>query len=198
MAGKLGFYHFIRKVHLYAAFSLIGFVLMYFITGFVLTHGKWFGQSQAQVSHKSLSLDLPREMTMEELSVAVQDKFGIHAKRQQPQRQQGDTIVLEYFKPGHFYSVKVSPDHSQAKLKSEKFGLVRTLIGFHRMHGYGGGFLFSCYVFLMDLASIATILYAFTGIFLWYKLMRQRKLGALMFVLGLAYTFLVIYLFMHN
>lgn len=196
MAGKLGSYHVIRKVHMYAAFSLLGFVLMYFITGFVLTHGKWFEQTQPEVTHKSLSLDLPREITLEELSVAVQNKFGFHAKRQPPKRQDGDTIVLEYFKPGHFYSVKVSPDHSQAKLKTEKFGLVRTLIGFHRMHGYGGGFLFSCYVFLMDLASIATILYAFTGIFLWYKLIRQRRLGTLLFLLGIAYTCLVIYLFM--
>ena len=198
MAGKLTSYHFIRKVHMYAAFALIGFVLMYFITGFVLTHRKWFEQSKPEVTFKTLSLDLPRDMPLEDLSVAVQDRFGIHAKRQEPKGQAGDTIVLEYVKPGHFYSVKVSPDRSQAKLKSEKFGLVRTLIGFHRLHGYGGGFLFSCYVLLMDLASIATILYAFTGILLWYKLIRQRRLGALLLVLGLGYTFLVVYLFMNG
>jgi hypothetical protein len=198
MAGKLKSYQFIRKLHLYGAFSLIGFVLMYFITGFVLTHGKWFEQTKPVVTYKTLPLDLDREITLEELSAAVQDKFGIHAKRQAPKRQDGDTIVLEYFKPGHFYSVKVPPDHSQAKLKSEKYGLVRTLIGFHRMHGYGGGFLFSCYVFLMDLASIATILYAFTGIFLWYQLIRQKRLGALLLLLGLGYTFLVVYLFMNG
>lgn len=196
MAGKLGAYHFIRKVHMYAAFSLIGFVLMYFITGFVLTHGKWFEETKPVVTHKTIPLDLPRQMTLEELSVAVQNEFGIHAKRQEPKRQAGDTILLEYVKPGQFYSVKVPPDLSQARLKTQKFGLVRTLIGFHRVHGYGGGFLFSCYVFLMDLASIATILYAFTGIFLWYKLIRQRRLGALLLVLGMGYTFLVVYLFM--
>lgn len=183
---------------MWAAFILLGFVLMYFITGFVLTHGKWFAETKPVVKYKSLPLDLPQGITLAQLSVVVQDKFGIHAKRQEPKRQDGDTIVLEYFKPGHFYSVKVSPDFSKAKLKTEKFGVVRTLIGFHRMHGYGGGFLFSCYVFLMDLASIATILFAFTGMYLWYNLIRRRRLGYLLLLLGLSYTFLVIYLFMNG
>ena len=52
-----------------------------------------------------------------------------------------------------------------------------TLVGFHRLHGYGGGWLYDIWVVFYDLASLALILFTLTGIYLWYRLTKHRLLG---------------------
>ena len=43
----------IRRIHLGSAFVLLGFVVMYFVTGLVVTHGAWFGEATEQVVRRT-------------------------------------------------------------------------------------------------------------------------------------------------
>ena len=197
MAGRIKIYQVVRKIHLYTAFTLIGFVGMYFITGFILAHGQWFTPATSTVITHPYKLTISATMSAADLSVYLQDTFSIQAKRLEPTIK-NDTTVFEYIKPGRYYQIKVPMDRTTALLRIEKHNLVRTLIGFHRMHGYGGGWLYNVYVVMMDLASIATILFSLTGIYLWYKLIRQKSWGLLLLAVSISYTMLVIYLFMNR
>ena len=35
-------YTLLRKIHLYAGLAILTFVIMYFVTGYPMIHGKWF------------------------------------------------------------------------------------------------------------------------------------------------------------
>ena len=62
------------------------------------------------------------------------------------------------------------------------------LVGFHRMHGYGGGWLYNIWLVFYDLASLSLILFAVSGTYLWWRLARRRWLvGLAGCELGLCY-----------
>lgn len=196
MALKFMTYTLIRKLHLYLAFTLLGSVLMYFLTGFTLTHQSWFGETAPIVETKQYPLHLPRAMNQEELALYWQDAFHLQAKREKPKLKKDGSLEFRYIKPGTNYSVTLSPDHTMVTWKTETFSAVRTLIGFHRLHAYGGGWLYDGYILLMDLTSLALILFALTGVYLWWKLMKRKLLGMLLLVLSMSYTAVIIYLFL--
>ena len=49
---------------------------------------------------------------------------------------------------------------------TENENAIDTIVGFHRLHGYGDGKVYDVWVFRYDLAGISLILFAFTGIYL--------------------------------
>jgi len=196
---KINTYSLIRKIHLYIAFSILGFVFMYFVTGFILTHENWFSNADPKVLSKQYSLNLPETISAEEMSVYLQDKLNIHAKREGQGKNKDGSMHFEYLKPGTTYNVTVSPDKSQADLQIKQFSTYVTMVGFHRMHEYSGGWLYNVYVLMMDLASIATILFGLTGLYLWYKLMKKKKMwGIILLSLSIGYTITIIAFFMNR
>ena len=69
------------------------------------------------------------------------------------------------------------------------------LVGFHRMHGYGGGWLYNIWLVFYDLASLSLILFAVSGTYLWWRLARRRWLGWVLLGVSWGYaTITVVYL----
>lgn len=198
MAMRIITYNLIRKIHLYTAFVLLLFVLMYFVTGFILTHESWFKHTEPKVVSQQYPVHLPEKLSMNEQSVYLQNRFNIRAKKEEAKTKKDGSITFRYFKPGHLYTVTIDSSRRSATLSETKLPAHRTMIGFHRMHGYGGGWLYNIYIFMMDLASIATILFACTGIYLWYKLIKRKTWGLIILSACIGYTAIVIYLFMHG
>jgi hypothetical protein len=60
--------------------------------------------------------------------------------------------------------------------------------GLHRLHGYGGGGLYDVWAVLYDLASLALIVFAFTGVYLWHATLRPRWPGWLALGVGAVFT----------
>ena len=48
-------------------------------------------------------------------------------------------MALEYFRPGIFHEVDLVANGDSARVVTQRFGWQRTMVGFHRMHNYGGG-----------------------------------------------------------
>jgi len=82
----------------------------------------------------------------------------------------------------------VSADLKSATVTEHRFGWQRVLAGFHRLHGYGGGWLYDLWAVLYDLASAAMIVFAVTGVVLWHRLARPRWPGWVLLACGLAFT----------
>ena len=96
-------YNVIRRIHLYCGLIIVLFLMMYFVTGYLIIHRPWFGGPQNAVA--------------------------------------------------------------------------KTLVQLHRAHGYGGGAVRNAYIAFNDLASFSCILFAVTGVYLWWKTARRKALG---------------------
>lgn len=196
---RINTYRLILKLHLYIAFSVLGFVFMYFASGFILIHESWFLKSKPTTSTVQYAVHIPDTGSLDKMAAYVEDKFNIHAKKERGEKNNDGSLYFEYSKPGGSFAVTILPDGAKTIVKTTQFTAAGTMVGFHRVHGYGGGWLYNLYVLMMDLASIATILFGLTGLYLWYRLMRKnRKWGTIVLSAGIVYTIIVISFFMNG
>ena len=181
-------YDLIRKIHLYTAFVLLAFVLMYFVTGYVLIHNQWFPRPEPGVATREEALEPAPGASPEAMSAALQRRFDLPGMRSEPKRNRDGSWKFQYLRPGTTCEAVVAPAGDRVTIKRTDFGVAQTLIGFHRLHGYGGGWAYDLWMVLFDLASFSMILFAASGVYLWYKLTRRRMLGWVMLGAGLGFT----------
>jgi hypothetical protein len=67
-------------------------------------------------------------------------------------------------------------------------GARQVMVQFHRLHGYGGGWMYDVWMVLYDLASAAMIVFALSGVYLWYKLTKRRALGWALLAVSFTFT----------
>lgn len=114
-------YHVIRKIHLYAGLVVMVFLMMYFVSGYVMIHRPWFGGRESATA--------------------------------------------------------------------------ATLVKLHRIHGYGGGFVRNAFIVFNDLAAASCILFALSGVYLWWKTAKRKIWGVFCLAASCAYGIsMVLYL----
>ena len=94
-------------------------------------------------------------------------------------------------RPGHVVRVRVGASESQALVAHKTSGPAYTLQSFHTLHGYHGGGLYALWAFMLDVVSVATIIFALSGVALWY-LERRDRLGWVLLLASSVYTSLSI------
>ncbi len=157
------------------------FLLMYFVSGYVMIRPAIFGEGKPEVSRRTAAVSAPH--TPERLASLA----SITGQPSPPRRRKDGLWEYRFFRPGYNASLVLSADGNQAEITETRHGWQRTAIGFHRLHGYTGGPLYALWAVAMDLASGSMIVFAFTGVYLWFKLEKRRWPGALILAAGFVY-----------
>ena len=181
-------YETIRKTHLYTGLSLLTFVVMYFVTGWFMIHGSWFPASELRRSTRLEVLSGVPEMSPEACAAYLQDRFDLRGKPAPPQQMKDGRWRYRYAHPGVAYEVTLSAGRDSAQIVRTEEPFLRLMNSYHRLRGYGEGGFYSLWSLLYDLASAALILFAISGIYMWYKLTRRRWPGWLLLGLSFGYT----------
>ena len=181
-------YDTIRRIHLYTGVGLLAFVVMYFATGYVLIHHDWFPASQPTESTRQEPLSASAGASPEEFSALLQRQFDLAGKRQPPARMKDGGWKFEYFRPGVVHEAVVPPGGGTVRITTSHFPTHQTLVHFHRMHGYGGGWVYDLWMVMYDLASASMIVFAVSGIYLWYKLTKRHLLGWVMLAVSFSFA----------
>jgi hypothetical protein len=181
-------YDTIRRIHLYTGVGLLAFVVMYFATGYVLIHHEWFPESQPTKSTRTEPLTAAVGASPEEYSALLQRQLGLAGKRQPPVRTKDGGWRFQYLRPGVTHEALVPPAGGTVSITTSRFGTRQMLVHFHRLHGYGGGWMYDLWMVMYDLASASMILFAASGIYLWYKLTKRRLLGWLMLAVSFSFA----------
>jgi hypothetical protein len=179
----------IRRVHLACGLGLMAFVVMYFVTGYVLTRGSLFGEPRKSTVERKVEV-VPMPARPEETAFAeeLQKQFGLRGQRAPARRNPDGTWRFVFFRPGYVAEARLDANLTSATITETRYGWQRVLVGFHRQHGYGGGWLYDVWAFIYDLASAAMIVFALTGVLLWHRLARPRWPGWVILGCGLAYV----------
>ncbi|MBT3606022.1 MAG: hypothetical protein HOE48_09935 [Candidatus Latescibacteria bacterium] len=182
-------YEWVRKIHLYMGIILLTFVVMYFVTGYVIIHPDIPLLKGEQTKNTTrMAFDLSDISDPYELSRQVQSKLELPGKRATPRILDDGRTKHQYTRPGEKFQVTVSALHDSVVIEHTQDDARRTLIGMHRLHKYGGGFVYNIWVLLLDLTSLSMIAFSLTGIYLWYKTSQKHRLGWLMLFVGYGYT----------
>jgi hypothetical protein len=181
-------YDTVRRIHLYTGVGLLAFVVMYFVTGYVLIHHDWFPDSPPVKSTRQEPLTAAPGASPEEYSAMLQRQFGLAGKRQPPVQMKDGGWRFQYLRPGLSHEAIVPPAGGTVRITTSRFSTRQTLVHFHRLHGYGGGWVYDTWMVLYDLASASMILFAASGIYLWYKLTKRRLLGWVLLAVSFSFA----------
>jgi hypothetical protein len=193
-------YTVLRRIHLFAGLIIFAFLMMYFITGYIIVHPDWFGRNAAKPEPTTQSASLagytgkrePRELAAH---VAAQQQ--LRGRIRVPREQPDDAVRFSVMRPGTTHEINIPDDADTFTIKTSKENLAGTLIQMHRIHGYGHGWLFNLWVFFNDLASLSCILFALTGVYLWWKSTKNHLPGILCLTASCTYALAVILYLMY-
>jgi hypothetical protein len=160
---------------------------MYFVTGYAMIHRSWFPSHEPVQTTRTESLVYGEPIEPAAYSSYLQETFDLRGKSVQQRRLRDGSWEFRYSRPGTFHQAVVAPTGDRVHITTRKESAIDTMVGFHRLHGYDGGKLYSVWALLYDLASFSLIVFAFTGIYLWYKLTKKKLLGWIF--LGISYGY---------
>jgi hypothetical protein len=188
-------YQLVRRIHLFTGLGLLLFILMYFVTGYVIIHGPWFGKTDPAVSVRTEPLAAPSGLSETQLAAYLQERFDLRGQPGAPNRRGDGSVRFTFGRPGTAIEAVVAAGGRQVSITERKLPFRGTANGFHRLRGYRGGAFYMVWAALYDLASAALILFAITGVFLWYKSTTRRWPGVLCLAGSVGFTAsMVIYL----
>lgn len=184
-------YPLVRKIHFATAFFLLAFVVMYFVTGYVVTRETWFPDGEKRIETRIVTVppgDVPTgQISADALSARIQQLAGTAGKRFPAQTNSAGRLAFDYLRPGYYAAVEIvsnDPQDYRLEVKETFQDWKRTAINYHRLHGYGGGWFYNLWAFIYDLASLAMIVFAVTGVLMWHRLTKRRLAGWLVLAAG--------------
>lgn len=181
----------IRTIHLYCALILATFVSMYFATGYVLTRPGWFGDRDPITTTRTEPLgEEARRFQPDDPAFLgwLKNRFEIGGRAGAVRKQQDGGWKVDFHRPGYTTSLTIPSDFANVNITESQLGWRKTWIGFHRLHGYHGGWLYVVWAFIYDLASLSMIVFAITGVVLWYQLSKNKIPGLIVLGIGFVYT----------
>jgi len=189
-------YAIIRRIHLFTGLALLLFVIMYFITGYMLVHEAWLPPAEPKKSSRSVSIEYQGQLDSTEFTSYLEKKFGLRGSRSKPKHREDGTWEFEWFHPGTLYKAIIATNGKSATITTSDLGKVRIGYGLHRLHGYGGGWLYNVWAVIVDFSSLALIGFSISGIYLWHQSTKKRLPGWVCLAASFGFTTITVVYFL--
>jgi hypothetical protein len=170
-------YHFFRRIHLFTGLVLLVFVLMYFVSGYVMIHPEWFGERESKDSTRTEPLAVPAAVSDETLVSYLQAAFDLHGQSGTPEHRKDGSIRINFVRPGTSFQAVIDPARKHVTIIHKVFGVGGLANGMHRLKGYHGGWAYWVWSLLYDSASLALVIFGITGVILWYQSTTKHLAG---------------------
>jgi hypothetical protein len=180
-------YTLFRKIHLYTGLAILLFLVMFFVTGYPIIHDDWFPKPEPVKTTRTESLAYTGPKEPEAFAKYLQETFDLRGRPIRRRLLQDGGWEFRYTRPGTFYEALVPPSGDSVRITTREENAVETMVGFHKLHEYRGGMIYYAWALFYDLASLSLIVFAFTGIYLWYRLTKKKLLGWIF--LGISYGY---------
>lgn len=181
-------YHFIRKIHLYCGLIILIYLMMYFVSGYMMVHRPWFLGPQPPPVTRTAALAPSGDLPTEQLAAQVQQRLRLAGRIQFPQKQPAGMTRFWVNHPGTMTRVDIPAGQNAATVTTQRVGLVGTLIMLHKVSGYDRNLVFDAYALFCDLAGLSMILFALSGVYLWWKRVRNHAWGIVCLTASCAYA----------
>ena len=196
MRGR--FYRLIRDLHLYFGLFVSPFVLVFAISVFFLVHA-WLPRLGSAVPTTRLVSDLPLLGNLQTLSgrpliealkpalekAGVRGEIGFvrHLAKE-------ENLIIPVTIPGRETTVTINLDSFEATIVTRETGLADALVTLHKSPGPHGPdirmnwFFIRAWRWMADATVYLFLFVSFSGIYLWYILRAERRVGLLLLFAG--------------
>ncbi|MCX6622863.1 MAG: hypothetical protein NTY38_17720 [Acidobacteria bacterium] len=182
-----------RRTHMYLALFLTPWMTMYALSTVVFNHGEFFqrwngGEMKRFQKERQLTYHRPFPPGATARMKAEQIFNDLHLSGAfQLEPSENNDIVALRLDPVTPRRLTFSPHDHQLLLERETFRTSNFMTRLHASLGYGGKHMVrKIWAFSVDLTILATLLWIFTGFWMWWELKVTRFWGALATVSGFA------------
>ena len=190
------FYSIIKQIHLYSTLLTVALLLMYIITSYMMIYHDWF-----KVERKSESTEITissKEEVSDENWQAFLDQHKVRGRLVGERFDDSGNLIRNYASATDNAKITINNDGSRVKIETTKLNMSGSIIGLHRMRGYGGSLVYNIYAMMLDIVGVSLLLFATTGVILWLKLLKFNKVAWAIFIFGFIYIgSVIIYLNLH-
>ena len=205
------FYKVTRDLHLYLGLFISPFILVFSISVFFIVHSWLPGKSSGKSTTRVVpSWPLPGEWQtlsgrplIEALKPGL-EKAGIHGEVGFVQHMvQAQTLLIPVMIPGRETTVSVNLTNREATIMSRETGLASAMVTLHKFPGgHGPGirmnwFYMKAWRWMADATVYLTLFITVSGIYLWYVLRSERRVGVILMLAGAFSFFALVYVLSH-
>jgi hypothetical protein len=180
-------YEVFRKIHLYCGLIILTFLMFYFVSGYIMAHRPWFLSAPPAPTRQTVSLDVDSTLPLLDRAAYVKKELAIPGRIQFSRPQPPGGTLFWVDRPGWMVRVDVYPRNHTVQLTTQRAGWIGTLIMLHKIAGYDNELLFDVYAFCCDLSGLSMIVFAFTGVYLWWKRVKNHALGIVCLIASCGY-----------
>ena len=179
-----------RRLHLYLALALLPWILMYGISAFPMTRPgmadglygndpdlwetrleKPYDRVVPENMSRAELQDFGREI-LADLDIAVSSRAGAYQLR----ANRITAYALDFWT---YTRVVYETDNQLVRVQDKNFHWGHFLTGLHQRGGFGhGGFFNDMWGVVVDLVGLGFVLWAVSGLYMWWQLKQVRKWGA--------------------
>jgi uncharacterized iron-regulated membrane protein len=185
-------YTVLRKIHLYSCFIVASFLLMYFVTGGVMVFESVFPRKNKSTTIQTLAVE--KNKSEQQVMQAIRSELGIQGRLRITQSSDGKS-VYHFRRPGYQAELtRIKDDSVRVLIKEGTLGSVMN--DFHRLRGYEGNWTHKIWAFMYDLSCVGLIIFAFSGVYLWWRLEKNKMTGIAFLLTSTIITgFTILYLY---
>jgi len=174
----------IRNIHLYTAFVIASFLLMYFLTGAVMIMGSIFPRNYKTFTEK---VAIKNNQTEMETLVEICKQYNIYGDQSSNTDSKGRRNY-SYFRPGYRAEISFMESEDFVLIKINEGTFASVMNDFHRLRGYKGNWTHVIWSLLYDLCCIALFVFAITGVYLWWKIETKKLIGVMFLLISTGIT----------
>lgn len=166
----------IRKLHLYASFVIASFLLMYFLSGAIMIMENIFPRKNVKTLSEKVALKSNKAEA--EAINEISSRYNIHGRESNITNANGGRNYT-FIRPAYRADIIFVEGKDSIKVNIKEGTFWSAMNDFHRLRGYAGSWTHKVWAMLYDLSCIALLVFAFTGVYLWWKLERKKRLGTI-------------------
>jgi hypothetical protein len=181
------FYAWTRDLHLYLGLFVCPFILLFAVSTLLLNHPRPPAPAAASAStplKQPIPIDVPLEADTLEQAKNILRQLNLTGEIDYVRHQaREERLLIPVMKPGELTKIEVDLRAKTATVERHDQGLAAALIYLHKMPGphnvklRGNWFYMRCWAVLADAVVYVVSFLTVSGLYLWWKLGAERKVG---------------------
>ncbi len=186
----------IQKIHLIASMIMFSFLLVYLISGIILMNHDLFTIPEVEVNHSKILVEKPMNGDPKDYTRYLKKALDLKGRTEYRQDNK-DNWIFHYNMPGEGYQVTLTPaqDTLYIRRSSQHMTVFSVAQRIHMLRGFKGGWEYTAWAVMYYVSCFAMILFAITGIIMWFKRRKQFRQGWWYLLAGILIPVFFIYAF---
>jgi len=176
---RLAMHQLWRDVHLLLGLFFLAFILMFGVSSLKLSHSSWF-DTEPTTSESAVPVDAARAATPRELARHLMEAQGYRGELRELQDAEG-RLAFTISRMGTVHDVAYTRGQTEARVKTRVWPFFSVLTWMHTTFGVQHDYpLHNVWGWLMLLNSLGLLALGGTGLYLWFKLKKERRIGVVL------------------